>query len=479
MAMLYIKIDGTDVSAKEVKNTLGITQELTHESDACSFVVRDPGFTVREGMEVQIYIGDISDMRFAGIVDSTSARPIATMEIMEYRVNCRDYSKIFEYKRVAETYQNKTCKYIIEDIIANNVAAAWGFTSANVATGPTLEEISFNYLTPADCIRKICNETGYSWYVDYDKDAHFFASETMSSPYQIDEGSSFLWKNLNIEPDLSQVRNKVTVTGGSFLSSPIIDPFVGDDTADTYTLTYNPHNMTITEDAVAKTVGIENITDPATVDYIVSYWEKKVRRTAGNLGLGVTLAVTYSYTATVITQAEDPAAQTFLQALEGGDGIHQDRIDDNSIASITEAHQIALAEIRKNAYPIIKGSFETFQDGFSVGALLTVALATDTTYNGAYQIQRISARCISGELFYYTIQFSVRRTNVEDLLVKLLKKADLSASEGQEGIDKIAFVAEAVECADTVTTTLTDISATPFTWGPDANQFEWDLWQWQ
>lgn len=479
MATLYITINGMDVSTKEVSQTLGITQELTHDADSCSFTVRDPGFTIREGMEVQVYVGDTSDMRFAGIINSAPARPIATMNVMEYQVNCGDYSRVFEYKRVAETYQNKTCKYIIEDLITNYVATAWGITTVNVATGPTIEEISFNYLTPADCIRKICNETGYSWYVDYNKDVHFFASETMSAPYAIDEASSFLWKNLEIEPDMSQVRNKVTVIGGSFLSSPITESFVGDNTTDTYTLSYKSHNTTITEDGVAKTVGVENITDPATVDYLVSYWEKKVIRTAGNLGLGVTLAVTYSYDVKVITQAEDIAAQAAVLALEGGDGIHEERIVDDSITSVTEAQQIALAEIRENAYPVIRGRFETFQDGFSVGQLLTVALATDTTYNGTYQIQRVAARCISGELFYYTIQFSVRRVKVEDLLVKLLKKSDVSTSEGQEGIDKIEFVNEEVECADTVSTILTDITATPFKWGADANQFTWNLWQWQ
>jgi len=472
---LTILINSVDVTSAEVRRSLNVSRTLTRESDNCLFRVRDTAAVIREGQEVQIYVGTTAQILFAGIVDMAPRYPFAGMQAWEYSVVCRDYSKVFDYRRVAEAYLDKTAKYIIEDLVSNYVAGAWGITTTNVVTGPTIEEISFNYLSPASCIKKICDLTGYSWYVDYEKDVHFFGSEAKTAPYEIKDDPDFSFFNYSDQRDMAQIRNRVTVSGGKFLSPPFTDTFTGDGTADEYELTDLPHNISILEDSVAKTVGIVNITVPATVDYIVDYWRKTVTRTAGNLGNLVVLSVTYSYHAKVVSQAEDSDAQTALVALEGGDGIREDRIIDDTITSVPEAHAIALSQIRDYAYAKIRGSFKTFEDGFDVGQRLTVAFS-GTDYNGDYTITSVNIRCVQNGLLEYSITFAEKAMRVEDLLVKLLRKSDITATESGEGIDKIKIVEETIEFVDTNTIQTDTYSAT--TWGADVDEFKWGFAQW-
>ncbi len=50
-----------------------------------------------------------------------------------------------------------------------------GFTHANVpASSPTLTSMKFNYEQVSRAFTQICDQIGWDWYVDPDKDIHFF-----------------------------------------------------------------------------------------------------------------------------------------------------------------------------------------------------------------------------------------------------------------------------------------------------------------
>ena len=478
MAKLYHTINGVDVSAKVAKGSTTIKNALTSEPDTATFLLRDPVSAPREGHAIQIYVDDVSDMRFAGIIDTVVESPLSTFSVMQYQVSAIDYARVLEYTLVATVYQNQTDAAIITDIITNNVSAVWGFTLTNVLTGTTISEISFNYVTVAEAIRMIAELTGYEWYVDYNKDIHYFPASTTIAPYHIIDTALFSFQNFFLQPDFSNVRNKVTVTGGTFLSSPLTESFAGDDTTATYTLTYKPHELVLTENGVNKTVGIINITDPSTVDYIMDYWNKTVERQAGVLPTGTTLAATYSYDVKVITQTEDVGAQATIAALEGGDGIHEYRLVDNSIQSIDEAQLRAEAETRMYSVPLVRGGFNTFENGFAAGQLITINL-TGGNYNGDYLIRRVTHKSIGGGNFNYRIEFSRKRQQIEDILVNLIRKVDKTSAVSSEGIDKLALVTEEIEFSESIAVTTKDISVTPYTWGVHADQGEWGFSEWQ
>jgi len=467
MSIPYFILNGTDVSAKIAPGSVQINNELTSQPDTCSFRLIDPDAVPREGQVIQIYVGTTADMRFAGVIDSVQESLLSSWDHRIYNVNAVDYQRILEFRLVAESYQSKTCKYIIEDLIANYVAVAWGITTTNVQTGPTIEEINFNYVTVADAIRRLAQITGYEWYVDYDKDVYFFASATLTAPYSISNVPGFSFEKFVLQPDLSQIRNRVFFSGGNFLSSPITQTFAGDDVTDTFTLTYKPHAIGLDENGTAKTVGIENITDPATVDYIMNYGNKTIERTAAALPSGVTLTATYSYQAKVLVQYDDPAAQAYVAALEGGDGIHEHQIIDTSIDTNEEAFDMSKADVDKNGIPMLRGGFETYTDGFAAGQLIDVNI-TGHAFNGSYLIQNVRAFSIGGGSFKYTVLFSERKKTVEDILVGLIRKSTIQTADS-DAIEKIIAVGENIELSPAITVTLTDVTATPYVYGPGAN----------
>lgn len=477
MGTYYCLLNSVDVSVKVVKGSTKVTNSLAQESDSCSMIIRDPVNAIREGQSLQIYIDSTADMRFNGVITSVSEKPMSGFAWKEYNISAQGYSKVLEYQRVANVYTNKTCAFIINDIITNYVAAAWAITQTNVKTGPIMEEVSFNYFTPGDCIRKLCDLTGYYWYVDEDKDLHFFDSETNIAPFEIKDNAEFLFSQFSCKPDFSQVRNKVTVEGGKFLSSPISDTFLGDDVTTTFELTYLASNLTITENAVSKTIGIENISDPATVDYIMNYWNKTIRRTAGALPTGTTTIATYSYFVKVIVQSEDVDAQTACAALEGGDGVHEYRFIDTTIQSLPEAEKTADAEIRKHAYPVVEGSFQTYEDGFRAGQLLTINLS-NFNFNGTYQIQEVQATSIGSGLFLYQISFSKKAVRVEDILTKIIKRMDATTEDSAEGINIIKSIETELEIDTVITVETRNVTINPYTWGSHVDEGTWDFAQW-
>ncbi len=407
--MLYIKVNGVEITHYEVGGTLNIDLDMVYQSNYCSFTMRDPPFAIREGMEVIVYRDDLSNKKFAGLISELTIRPIAGFTAFEYEITASGYSEILNYRLVARSYTNKTCKEIIVDIIAQDLSSTWSITTVNVQNGPNIESITFDYVKISDALNQLCKLVGYNWYVDFDKDLHFFTSETSTAPFEMIDSSLFLFNGFYLRPQLSQIRNKITVVGGYFLSMPVAEQFNGDGTLDTYTLGANPSNISITEAAVDQTVGLLNIDPPATVNYLLDYWSRTIKRTAGNLGIGVVLQVTYNYEVKVITQAINTVGQTLLVALQGGDGVRELMLYEPTIVTLNEAQTFANQQVVQYGSPtdIITGGFKTFEDGFNVGQKLIINF-TGFLYNGEYLINHVVMRCLSNDTFQYDVRFAYK-----------------------------------------------------------------------
>ncbi|MBA7522471.1 hypothetical protein ES705_14590 [subsurface metagenome] len=111
------------------------------------------------------------------------------------------------------------------------------FTTTNVSDGPTISEISFDYVQVSEAITKIAEICGYEWYVDYDKDIHFFAKNTYPAPFQLDDNQAN-YKDLIINTDVSQLRNRVFVKSSGYKEPYFSDVFIGDGIASSWTCTY-------------------------------------------------------------------------------------------------------------------------------------------------------------------------------------------------------------------------------------------------
>ena len=118
--------------------------------------------------------------------------------------------------------------------------SATDFTTNNVSDGPTISEIAFDYVQISDALTKIAEICGYEWYVDYDKDIHFFAKNTYPAPFQLDDNQTD-YKDLIINTDISQLRNRIFVKS-SGLKDTFGEIFIYDGVATEWTCKFAPIN---------------------------------------------------------------------------------------------------------------------------------------------------------------------------------------------------------------------------------------------
>lgn len=145
------------------------------------------------------------------------------------------------------------------------------------------------------------------------------------------------------------------------LSDPQTVQWKADGVARIWTLPWPPHEVGLQVGEVAKTVGVENLHEDKDFDYMMSFAEKYIRCSAQTATPieGITMALTAKQDIPVITMVEDYASQATIRAVQGGDGIYEHIIEDDSLISIAAAEAAGMADLRMHGNPKVKGSFET------------------------------------------------------------------------------------------------------------------------
>ncbi len=341
------------------KGSLRIEQALTYQIDTCSFSVK--GEQPAEGEEV-IIEDDALGRLFAGIIVKVElARTFPDKSIKVWDVDCDDYTALLDKRLVVESYENMSASDIFLDIVAKYCP---GFTTNGVRSGaPVVESTGaeFEYKRPSDCFKWLCDYIGWHWQPDYYKDLHFFSAEELASPAPMTlvPGGKFRFKKHSI--DTQGLRNRVYVRGGTMLSDPQVVQWKADGVARIWTLPWGPHEVSLTVGEVPMTVGVENLHDEEDFDYMMSFSEKYIRCSAQTATPveGITMALTARQDIPVITMVEDYASQAAIAKVQGGDGIYEHVISDDSLTSIAAAEAAGMADLREHANPRVKGSFET------------------------------------------------------------------------------------------------------------------------
>jgi hypothetical protein len=89
-------------------------------------------------------------------------------------------------------------------------------------------------------------------------------------------------------------------------------------------------------------------------------------------------------------QRDDTAAQSALAALEGGDGIHESRIDDPTIATVAAAQAAADADLKLFNKAEAKCTFSGRDSKLQAGATVSVNFGAPTNLTNTYVIQSVT-----------------------------------------------------------------------------------------
>lgn len=486
VTLLIDNIDKTDLLTI---NSLTISDVLTSEVNTCSFELADLTGTNKPivGQEIQFYYKPETDLIliFAGRITDVPQVKIGQGTYI-YEVNCLDYTQDLQRNLVIGTYSTQTAGAIIKDII-NTYAKSLG--TFNVEDGENVEYIAFNYKYPLECIEELCNLTGYDFYVDYEKNVHFFDATENPAPYSLtDDIADGEYRDLAISIDKSSLINKQTVRGGYQFSELFTEEQVADGIQEAFNLKYEPYTpikvyVDVGAGYVEKTLGIDNI--DIGVDFVVNVNEKNIKNEDHvTLTAGHKIKITYEYKMPVLGQLESKESIAMMKAYEGGDGVYEgDLIIDETIETMAAAKLRARAELNQYSNPLVEGSFVTTQYGYKSGQLLTVNIPSRQIDN-EYIIREVTSSSLGNGLFEYEVTFASIQSGFPEFLRYLFD----SGKKIFERTDELLSVIKSLEDGFTLEDKNLDhysvnITTNPYKWCNDAgttpDKGRYNLCQWK
>lgn len=389
-----------------------------------------------------VYIVHNNITIFSGRVETVESDNLDGTSFMFY-LTCVDYQIDLDRKVVAEAYTSETIANIISDIISNYVT---GITTTNVQDpGTTLDAITFNYLTVSECMTKLADIIGWHWYVDYDKDLHFFPQATEDAPVELlDNGTDF--DELSITPeDMSQMANRVIVRGGYYLAALYPqDPITATAGQTEFATKYKPFSpFTVTVDTVAKTVGIQYIDAPGSHDFLLNAVEKLLLADTIVMSGGEVVQLQYKPEIPLIVQVDDYPSQQRMKDILGvattEEAVIEKPVIDETINDIEVARDLGRSELLKYANPIVRGSFTTTEDGWRSGQRLHIDL-TDRNIDEYYMVQSVQIRPLGPATLLYTVEFASTLLGFNWFLMKLLDRSKEITERDDEVLDKLKVV---------------------------------------
>ena len=468
---ITVKIAGVDRTEYIDARSLSIIDELTSRVNSASFafICNDIALSPIAGQAVLIEEG--SNKLFSGRI-LTKEEDFLPPNLLKYQVECIDNTRDLDKKLVIESYLNEKAGDIIKDIITKYTS---GFTTIHVSDGPTITRIAFDYIQVSEAITKIAETCGYEWYVDYDKDIYFFLKTDYPAPFQLDDDQEN-YKDLIINTDISQLRNRIYVKSSKYETLDFTELFIGDGSTVTWTCKYQANatpGPSATLNGVAKTVGWDGVDDPALFYFMLNATTKilSLGTTTPTPADGDEIIITYGADVAIIIRWDDEDSIEAVKAIEGGDGIFEHCITDNNIDTKEWAIDTAKADLLQNANPVIEGNFITNRSDIKSGQIITLN-STKRNINQAFLVQKVELirvdtvteypeisykpattatigykpaadaeipyRAVEGsEIIYYVYQVTIatKLKGLEDLLLQLLYQSSESLKRDTEAPD--------------------------------------------
>lgn len=452
--MRSLKIAGVERWPDLEKNSMAIEQALTYAVDTCSFAVK--GDMPAEGEEVIIEEDGVR--YFSGIIVKVELlRTFPSKTIKVWKVDCDDYTALLDRRLVVETYENKPADWIFQDITAKYCP---DFTVTGVQAGAPVVETTgdaFKYKRPSECFKWLCDYVGWNWEPDYFKDLSFYDAEelAMPAPMELVPGGKFKFGRHSI--DIQGLRNRVYVIGGKMMSGLQTVQWRADGVSRHWTLPWGPHEIQYNNelarigiDEITYTVGTEYLHDDVEYDYMLSYMEKYIKCSSKTPTPpeGATISFDAKQDIDVITVVDDYDSQDAVAAIQGGDGVYEHVITDNSLTTLDAAEVVGLADLREHANPKVSGYFDTRVPGWFPGQLVTINLP-DRGVVGTFLVQSVTIAPIAPypSIWSYRINYGSRLKGVADFLKAMASAQQNVPAEGTT-IIKILRSVDKVEIGD-------------------------------
>lgn len=116
---------------------------------------------------------------------------------------------------------------IIDDV---RITADGSFTMYNFEETSLFDDVRAAFKKPTVFIDQLAKTLEFFWYIDYERDIHFFDQESNDAPFDLDSTSEN-YDQLEISVDTSQLKNRQVVRGGTYTTTSYYYQVVQGDNA--------------------------------------------------------------------------------------------------------------------------------------------------------------------------------------------------------------------------------------------------------
>jgi hypothetical protein len=494
--MVYVYINGEDRTKYIDRQSLRYNQVLTQQVDTADFIIKyigDKNYIPVVGYDVKIIDNGVTI--FGGLIN-TIEQVVEAYGIRKYICKCIDYTKLLDHKLVIGAYQNINIEDIIKDIIDDFCP---GFTYNNVNCKIEAKYIGFNYEQPSQCIKQLAELVNYDWYVDINKDVHFFAKKSMTAPFDLTDTSGYIKDTVVIRKDTSKLRNSIIVRGAEYLADTLTFTMEADGVKNWFETNYQMAGVAVTVTGLARTVGVDYINDADDYDCLYNFNEKLIKfKTADKPSDGAQIKIAGRPYLPVIVKYRDHESISTVSGIESYEGYsspgeYEFKIIDKSIKTKEGARDRAKAELYAYARTLSEGSFETETTGLRTGQKIRVNI-TKLGIDEEFVINKVIGTMWTENKMRYSVSLLTTKTiGFIDFLQRLLvvKDAELTVKEN-EILDAVEGVLDRVTISETVSypaatevdeqvtineSIVDTITSSMYKWGPGYNA-KWNLSQW-
>lgn len=448
MADIVIKINGTDRTSLIDWRTFQFDQAITHQIDTVKFVIkRYPTKTFKPSLSDDIIIEEDAVKIFGGQIVETNE--VIEAGLQQIQVVCKDHSHEMDGRLVVNTFKATTIDAIIQSIIDDFLPP--GFTKNTTVTN-AVEFIAFNYEQPSKVLQQLCEEVGADWFVDENKVIQFFTKGTFAAPFSLtDTSGNYVFNSLIIRRTIKNLRNIIFVRGGTFDGTLFEEVQEADGDKETFDFGFRYSEVEWLVDRgsgfVAETFGIDNITDPATVDWLYNFQEKAMKLGAGTKpAAGDKTKIRGLPKIPVIIQTRDNVSI-------GEHGEREHKIIDKSIDTKEAARQRARGELIAWKDQVNEGGFTTRESGLKVGQEILIQ-STIRGIDETFIISRIKTRMEGPTNLVHFATLMTQRTFgiIEFLQGQLIAKDKEIEINADEVLDLIQAALETINFSEAVAT---------------------------
>lgn len=444
--MITIKINNIDRSSLIDFGSVKKKDNINQDADTLQFSLEyHAGQTFRPEVSSLVEMLDGDTRIFYGRITSID-QSIESDNIVSYDIRCNDIGRDLARYLANETYEKMSVNDIITALLEDFSDGT--FTTNNVNCDIEITKITYDRVNTWDAINQLADLTNYSWYVDYDKDIHFFPKNNEPAPINIsDDSDNFIFESLKISNDITQIKNRVMIKGGEVEGDPRTEYFDGNGTRDTFVTANKFARLpTVLVDGVEQAVGIDYLSSEEDFDCFWDYNQKYIRfkedtiPPAGTNNISVTGIPLYN----IIIQMEEPTSIAKYGVAEFYKNVPD-------IKSREDALMYAKTQIEAYRAGIDEGEFQTYNPGLRSGQIISIS-STLMGISESFVIQSVDFNMLTQEKFKYQVKLaSVKSIGIIDFLINLLRNNKLALEKGGESvIEKTTYPIEKMAMSDAI-----------------------------